>query len=136
MKMNIVKQVNISTTIDSADMGIAFADAAQEEQADFIVAAVKEFNSVTALDVDDYQGGRVEVCTSGGTKLIISHPDRLIDITAIKEEARKQRFFNSLKALSVKPNDTIVASMIPQQISLTETRKLFDTVKAIWYNYL
>lgn len=99
-----------------------------------ILLRFNQLEQVTALDVDDYQGGRVEVCTSGGTKLIISHPDRLIDITAIKEEARKQRFFNSLKALSVKPNDTIVASMIPQQISLTETRKLFDTVKAIFPN--
>lgn len=99
-----------------------------------ILLRFNQLEQVTALDVDDYQGGRVEVCTSGGTKLIISSSDRLIDITAIKEEARKQRFFNSLKALSVKPNDTIVASMIPQQISLTETRKLFDTVKAIFPN--
>jgi hypothetical protein len=99
-----------------------------------ILLRFNQLEQVTALDVDDYQGGRVEVCTSGGTKLIISHPDRLIDITAIKEEVRKQQFFNSLKALSVKPNDTIVASMIPQQISLTETRKLFDTVKAIFPN--
>lgn len=33
-------------------MGIAFADAAQEEQADFIVAAVKEFNSWNKFDTD------------------------------------------------------------------------------------
>lgn len=52
MEMNIVKQVNISTTIDSKDMGVAFADAAQEEQADFIVAAVREFNSWDRFDTD------------------------------------------------------------------------------------
>lgn len=52
MKMNIVKQVDISTTIDSKDMGVAFANAAQEEQVDFIVAAVKEFNSWDGLSTD------------------------------------------------------------------------------------
>lgn len=52
MKMNIVKQVDISTTIDSKDMGVAFAVATQEEQTDFIVAAVKEFNSWNKFDTD------------------------------------------------------------------------------------
>lgn len=52
MKMNIVKQVDISTTIDSKDMGVAFAVATQEEQVDFIVATVKEFNSWYGLDRD------------------------------------------------------------------------------------
>lgn len=52
MKMNIVKQVDISTTIDSKDMGVAFAVATQEEQADFIVAAVKEFNSWHKFDTN------------------------------------------------------------------------------------
>lgn len=53
MKMNIVKQVDINATIDSKDMGVAFANATQEEQVDFIVAAVKEFvNSWHGLDTD------------------------------------------------------------------------------------
>ena len=52
MKMNIIKQVNINTTIDSKDMGVAFAVATQEEQVDFIVTAVKEFNSWDRLDTD------------------------------------------------------------------------------------
>lgn len=52
MKMNIVKRVNVNVTIDSKDMGVAFANAAQEEQADFIVAAVKEYNSWDRFDTD------------------------------------------------------------------------------------
>lgn len=52
MKIEIVKEVKVKTTIDSKDMGVAFAVAAQEEQADFIVAAVKEFNSWDRLDTD------------------------------------------------------------------------------------
>lgn len=52
MKMNIVKQTSVDVTIDSADMGVAFAVAAQDEQADFIIAAIKEFNSWDRLDTD------------------------------------------------------------------------------------
>lgn len=52
MKMNIIKQVDVNVTIDSKDMGVAFADATQEEQVDFIVATVKEFNSWDKFDTD------------------------------------------------------------------------------------
>ena len=52
MKIEIVKEVKVKTTIDSKDMGVAFAVATQEEQADFIAAAVKEFNSWHGLDKD------------------------------------------------------------------------------------
>lgn len=52
MKIEIVKDVKVKTTIDSKDMGIAFADATQEEQMDFIVATVKEFNSWDELSTD------------------------------------------------------------------------------------
>lgn len=52
LNIEITKQIKVKTTIDSKDMGIAFADATQEEQVDFIVAAVKEFNSWHGLDTD------------------------------------------------------------------------------------
>lgn len=97
-----------------------------------ILLWLNQLEQVTALDVDDYQGGRVEVCTSGGAKLIISSSDRLIDITAIKEEVRKQQFLNSVKALDVKPDSTVVASIIPNQISYTEATKMFDGLKAMF----
>ena len=52
MKMNIVKQVDVNATIDSKDMGVAFAVAAQDEQISFIEAMVKEFNSWDNFDRD------------------------------------------------------------------------------------
>ena len=52
LKIEIVKEVKVKTSINASDMGIAFADAAQEEQVDFIVAAVKEFNSWNRFDTD------------------------------------------------------------------------------------
>lgn len=97
-----------------------------------ILLRLNQLEQVTALDIDDYQGGRVEVCTSGGTTLIISSSDSLIDITAIKEEVRKQQFLNSVKALDVKPDSTVVASIIPNQISYTEAAKMFDGLKAMF----
>lgn len=52
MKMNIVKQVDVNATIDSKDMGVALAVAAQDEQVSFIEAMVKEFNSWDKFDRD------------------------------------------------------------------------------------
>lgn len=52
MKMNIVKQVDVNVTIDSKDMGVAFAVAAQDEQISFMEAMVKEFNSWDNFDRD------------------------------------------------------------------------------------
>ena len=52
MKMNIVKQVDVNATIDSKDMGVALAVAAQDEQISFIEAMVKEFNSWDSFDRD------------------------------------------------------------------------------------
>lgn len=52
LDIKIVKEVKVQTSINASDMGIAFANAAQEEQADFIVAAVREFNSWDGLSTD------------------------------------------------------------------------------------
>lgn len=52
MKMNIIKQVEVDTTITSQDFGVAFAVAAQDEQIAFIEAIVKEFNSWDGFDRD------------------------------------------------------------------------------------
>ena len=52
MKIEIVKEIKVKTTIDFKDMGVAFAVATQEEQVDFIVAVVKEFKSWHGLDTD------------------------------------------------------------------------------------
>lgn len=52
MNIEITKQIKVKTTIDSKDMGVAFAVATQEEQVDFIVAVVKEFNSWDKFNTD------------------------------------------------------------------------------------
>lgn len=56
----------------------------------------------------------------------------LVDITAIEREVREQQFLNSVKALDVKPNDTVVASMIPNQITFTETKRMYDALKVMF----
>lgn len=79
MKIEIVKEVKVKTTIDSKDMGIAFANAAQEEQADFIIAAVKEFNSWDGLSTDT-QMARIcdEILQSEHRQEIESFMERMI----------------------------------------------------------
>ena len=52
MKIEIVKEVKVKTSINASDMGVAFAVATQEEQVDFIVTVVKEFKSWHGLDTD------------------------------------------------------------------------------------
>ena len=92
MKMNIVKQVDISTTIDSKDMGVAFAVATQEEQVDFIVAIVKEFNSWYGLDKDT-QMARIcdEILQSEHRQEIESFMELMMDYYNYCKSIRKDK---------------------------------------------
>lgn len=91
-----------------------------------------ELRHVTVLDVDDYQGGRVEVCTSTGTKFIINSSNRIVDITAIERKVHEQQILNSVKALDVKPNDVVVVSLIEGQVPMKECESIFDQMKKMF----
>lgn len=56
----------------------------------------------------------------------------IIDITAIEREGREQQFINSVKALDVKPNDTVVASLIKGQVPARECKSIFDQMKKVF----
>ncbi len=120
MKMNIVKQVDISTTIDSKDMGVAFAVATQEEQVDFIVAAVKEFNSWGGLDKDT-QMARIcdEILQSEHRQEIESFMELMMDYYNYCKSIRKDKtkvtncetckFYNNSTYWCSRRNDTTYA---------------------------
>ena len=72
---------------------------------------------------DDY----VEIADYHET--LIRKAKDIVDITAIEREVREQQFLNSVKALDVKPNDTIVASLIPNQIPMGECENVFEQIK-------
>lgn len=76
------------------------------------------------------EGDSVEI--SDYHKTLIKKAKEVIDITAIERQMRSETFFNSVKALDVKPNSTVVASIIPNQISYTEAAKMFDGLKAMF----
>lgn len=57
---------------------------------------------------------------------------KLFNLSAFERQIRSETFFNSVKALDVKPNSTVVASIIPNQISYTEAAKMFDGLKAMF----
>ena len=99
-----------------------------------ILLLYDELEQVTVLDIDDYQGGRVEVCTNIETKFIINSPNRIVDITAIRKEVREQQFLNSVKALDVKPNDVVIASLIPNQLNMAECQRVFEQLKKLFPN--
>ena len=65
-------------------------------------------------------------------KELIKKAKNVVDITAIERETRKQHFINSVKALDVKPNDTVIASIVPEQITYDEAQSLFDSLKEIF----
>ena len=97
-----------------------------------VLLRLNSLEKVTVLDVDDYQGGRAQVLTGGCGKIVIHSSDSIIDITSIERETHKQHFINSVKALDVKPNDTVIASIVPEQITYDEAQSLFDSLKEIF----
>lgn len=83
---------------------------------------------VTVLGADD-KGIKILNFMS---KEVYTQGEKLVNITAIEREVREQQFLNSVKALDVKPNDTVVASMIPNQITFTETKRMYDALKVMF----
>lgn len=56
----------------------------------------------------------------------------IIDITAIEREIREQQILNSVKALDVKPNDVVIASLNPKQIPESEVKSIFEDMKKMF----
>lgn len=77
-----------------------------------------------------YEGDSVEIADYH--KTLIKKAKEVIDITAIERQIHSETFINSAKALDVKPDSTVVASIIPNQISYTEAAKMFDGLKAMF----
>lgn len=77
---------------------------------------------------ENNDGDKIDVYTQYFDEKSLS-PKRIIDITAIEREVREQQFINSVKALDIKPNDTIIASLIKGQVLMNECKSIFDQMK-------
>lgn len=89
-------------------------------------------NYLDSRPIWGYEGDSVEIADYHTT--LIKKAKEVIDITAIERQIRSETFINSVKALDVKPDSTVVASIIPNQISYTEAAKMFDGLKAMFPN--
>lgn len=58
----------------------------------------------------------------------------IVDITALEREMREQQFLNSVKALDVKLNDVVIASLIPNQLNMAECQRVFEQLKKLFPN--
>lgn len=87
-------------------------------------------NYLDSRPIWGYEGDSVEIADYH--KTLIKKAKEVIDITAIERQIHSETFINSVKALDVKPNSTVVASIIPNQISYTEAAKMFDGLKAMF----
>jgi hypothetical protein len=76
-------------------------------------------------------GDKIDVYTQYFDEKSLS-PKRIIDITAIEREVREQQFINSVKALDIKPNDRIIASLNPNQMPMEEAENIFNQMKKIF----
>lgn len=59
---------------------------------------------------------------------------KLFDFDALERQIREETFINSVKTLDVKPNDTVVVSLIKGQVPMNECKSIFDQIKKMFPN--
>lgn len=57
---------------------------------------------------------------------------KLFDFSAFERQIRSEIFINSVKALDVKPSDTVVASLIKGQVPMDECASIFKQMKKMF----
>lgn len=72
------------------------------------------------------------VVISDYDKTLIKKAKEIIDITAIERHLHSEVFLNSVKALDVKPNDVVIASLIKGQVPMNECASIFEQMKKMF----
>lgn len=67
-------------------------------------------------------------------KEVYTTGEKLFDFDALERQIREETFINSVKALDVKPNDTVVVSLIKGQVPMDECKSIFDQIKKMFPN--
>lgn len=57
---------------------------------------------------------------------------RIIDISALEREIQSKKLINSVKALDIKPEDKIVASLIPDQLHCGDAEELLNELQKMF----
>lgn len=80
---------------------------------------------------ENNDGNKIDIYTQYFDEKSLS-PKRIMDITAIEREACEQQFINSVKTLDVKPNDTVIVSLNPNQMRMQEAENIFNLMKKMF----
>lgn len=59
---------------------------------------------------------------------------KLFNLSAFERQIHSETFINSIKALDVKPDSTVVASFIPNQISMNNAESIYKQLKKTFPN--
>lgn len=62
-------------------------------------------------------------------KEVYTQGHKLFDFSAYERKIQEEKIFNSIKALDVKPNDVVIASLIPNQLNMVECQRVFETTE-------
>lgn len=65
-------------------------------------------------------------------KEVYTTGEKLFDFDAFERQIREETFINSVKALDVKPNDTVIVSLNPNQMSMGEAKSIFNQMKKMF----
>lgn len=65
-------------------------------------------------------------------KEVYTQGHKLFDISAHERKIQEEKIFNSIKALDVKPNDVVIASLIPNQMSMKKAESIFKQMMQIF----
>lgn len=57
---------------------------------------------------------------------------KLFNLSAFERQIRSESFINSIKALDVKPNDVVIASLIKGQVPMRECESIFNLMKKMF----
>lgn len=57
---------------------------------------------------------------------------KLFNQSAFERQIRSETFINSVKALDVKPDSTVVASLIPNQLSMDNAESMYKLMKKMF----
>lgn len=67
-------------------------------------------------------------------KEVYTQGHKLFDFSAYERKIQEEKIFNSIKALDVKPNDVVIASLIPNQLNMVECQRVFEQLKKLFPN--
>lgn len=67
-------------------------------------------------------------------KEVYTQGHKLFDFSAYERKIQEEKIFNSIKALDVKLNDVVIASLIPNQLNMAECQRVFEQLKKLFPN--